>query len=107
MLFDLTRDPHEQRDLAPERPAVVHDALARLERWLADMMMTATHAVDPLWAVMHEGGPKHTRGNLPRYLERLRATGRARWADLLVTRHPREAGDAGDRASHSSRDGDR
>jgi choline-sulfatase len=91
MLFDLAQDPHEQDDLAASRPAVVHEALARLERWVADMMIRATHPTDPMWVVLHEGGPKHTRGQLPRYLERLRATGRARWAELLVSRHPREA----------------
>jgi len=31
--------------------------------------------------VMAEGGPFHTRGELPDYLGRLRATGRERWAD--------------------------
>jgi choline-sulfatase len=91
MLFDLRADPHEQHDLAAARPAVVHEALARLERWVADMMVRATHPADPMWVVLHEGGPKHTRGQLPRYLERLRATGRARWAELLASRHPREA----------------
>jgi choline-sulfatase len=91
MLFELDGDPHEQNDLHAVRPAVVHEALARLERWLADMMVSATHPADPMWVVLHEGGPKHTRGELPRYLERLRATGRAHWADLLISRHPREA----------------
>jgi arylsulfatase A-like enzyme len=90
MLFDLATDPHEQHDLAVARPGVVHEAMARLERWLGEMMVTATHPADPIWMVLHEGGPKHVRGELPRYLDRLRATGRARWAELLSTRHPRE-----------------
>jgi choline-sulfatase len=91
MLFDLDSDPHEQNDLASARPAVVHEALARLERWVAEQMTRASHPVDPIWVVLNEGGPKHIRGQLPRYLERLRATGRARWAELLISRHPREA----------------
>jgi len=33
----------------------------------------------------------HTRGALPKYLERLRETGRERWADLLAARYPNEA----------------
>ncbi len=90
MLFDLATDPHEQHDLASARPAVVHEGLARLERWLGEMMTSATHPADPIWMVLHEGGPKHVRGELPRYLDRLRATGRARWAELLSARHPRE-----------------
>ena len=85
------RTPTSRTTSPPARPAVVHEALARLERWVADMMIRATHPADPMWVVLHEGGPKHTRGQLPRYLERLRATGRARWAELLVSRHPREA----------------
>jgi arylsulfatase A-like enzyme len=92
MLFDLATDPHEQNDLQAARPAVVNEALARLERWLAEMMTTATHPADPMWMVLHEGGPKHVRGELPAYLQRLRATGRAHWADLLAARHPKELG---------------
>jgi choline-sulfatase len=90
MLFDLDEDPHEERDLAARRPEVVHAALAVLEGWLADSMKTATHAVDPMWIVLHEGGPKHTRGNLPHYVERLRATGRSAWAEYLEARHCRD-----------------
>ncbi len=61
MLFDVAADPHEQHDL--------------MDR-------------DPLVAA--EGGPYHVRGHLPAYLERLRATGRGRWADHLAARHPDE-----------------
>ncbi len=32
----------------------------------------------------------HVRGRLPAYLERLRATGRERWADRLERAHPGE-----------------
>jgi hypothetical protein len=41
--------------------------------------------------VRAEGGPFHVRRHLPAYLDRLRATGRARWADVLAERHPAEA----------------
>ncbi len=34
-----------------------------------------------------EGGPLHTRGHLPAYVDRLRATGRSHWADVLLERH--------------------
>ena len=88
LLFDLGRDPHEQDDLAPRQPALVDRAQALLERWLAQAMLSASHPQDPFWVVLHEGGPKHVRGNLPRYLERLRATGRGEWAELLAARHP-------------------
>ena len=41
--------------------------------------------------MMGEGGPLHTRRQLPKYLERLRATGRGEWADRLAAMHPAEA----------------
>jgi hypothetical protein len=36
-----------------------------------------------------EGGPYHTRGQLPAYLRRLRETGRAGQAEMLSQRHPK------------------
>ncbi|NQU09403.1 sulfatase-like hydrolase/transferase, partial [bacterium] len=90
MLFDLAQDPHELIDIAPSRPEHVQRGGALLEAWHAQMMRTATHPVDPMGTVLGEGGPLHTRGQLPKYLERLRATGRAPWADHLAEAHPRE-----------------
>jgi arylsulfatase A-like enzyme len=92
LLFDLSADPHEQHDLAPERPDLVGQALTYLDDWYGRMMATATHPQDPLWTVVHAGGAFHTRGHLPGYLERLRATDRATWADRLAAAYPREAG---------------
>lgn len=90
MLFNVAEDPHEQNDLALERPDLAREALGRLDDWLGQMMRTATHPQDPMWTVLREGGPLHTRGQLPKYLERLRATDRAAWADRLAARHPTE-----------------
>jgi len=91
MLFDLTQDPHEQHDLAPEHPELVAYAMSLLTEWQADMMNSAETDVDPMMTVLREGGPFHTRGNLPRYLARLRATGRASHAERLAKIHPDEA----------------
>ena len=90
MLFDLKSDPHQQHDLAPSRPELVGRATRMLDAWHGEMMRTATHAVDPMWTVMREGGPHHTRGYLPNYLERLRATGREHWARILAAKHADE-----------------
>ena len=90
MLFDVKSDPHEQHDLAPTHPELVWEAMSRLDTWMADMMRTATHGQDPMWTVMAEGGPLHTRGALPAYLKRLRATGRSEGADHLAALHPTE-----------------
>lgn len=83
MLFDLATDPHEQHNLAQERPELVYKGLAMLETWTAQMMATSTQTVDPLWTVMSEGGPLHTRSSWQSYAEYLRETGRARHADTL------------------------
>jgi choline-sulfatase len=90
MLFDLARDPHEQHDLAGERPDLVRSAERQLTAWHADLMARSPNRVDPLQTVLSEGGPSHTRGKLPAYLERLRATGRAQWADVLSQKHSGE-----------------
>jgi Arylsulfatase A and related enzymes len=91
MLFNVAEDPHEQRDLAESHPELVREAMAHLDAWHGEMMRTATTGEDPMWTVIREGGPLHTRGALPAYLARLRDTERAHWADLLAARHPTEA----------------
>ena len=91
MLLDLKHDPHEQNDLADARPDLVARSMEMLDRWHADMMRTATHAQDPMWTVLREGGPLHTRGALPGYLRRLKESGRGGWAQRLVASHPGDA----------------
>jgi choline-sulfatase len=90
MLFDLTDDPHEQRNLAAAQPDVVQAAMAYLVEWQHTMMCTSEHQVDPLMTVLREGGPYHARVDLPEYLTRLRATGRAAQAAKLAARYPAE-----------------
>lgn len=88
MLFDVAGDPHEQENLAEKRPEVVTRALAHLEGWHAEAMRDHPKGIDPMWTVLREGGPWHVRGHLPEYLERLRATGRAEWAERLEAAYP-------------------
>lgn len=90
MLFDVRNDPHEQYDLASERPEDVARAMGMLDDWHGEMMQAATHPQDPMWTVLREGGPFHTRGYLARYLQRLRDTGRGEWAKRLAAKHPKE-----------------
>ena len=87
MLFDLTSDPFEQHNLAAARPDVVAQGLTLLSHWHAAMVRTAARGRDPLENVILEGGPFHVRGELPRYLERLRATGRSELAAALAERY--------------------
>jgi arylsulfatase A-like enzyme len=90
LLFDVANDPHEQRNLADERPTLVDHAMRLLTDWQHDMILTSAHGSDPMLTVLHEGGPFHARGCLPGYADRLRATGRAHHAERLEALHPDE-----------------
>lgn len=90
-LFNLSEDPHEQNDLAASRPDIVDHASRLLEDWRTEMAVSGDSDVDPLVTVMREGGPFHTKGELPAYLKRLRATGREAAAAALEARHPAPA----------------
>jgi arylsulfatase A-like enzyme len=103
MLFDVRADPHLQQDLAPRRAELVDRAARLLDQWLGDVLRSATHAQDPLWTVLHAGGPEHTRGYLPAYLQRLRATGRRQWAEKLERIHLREAAQISPQRAKSER----
>ncbi len=87
MLFDLAGDPFEQRNLAAERPDAAARGLTLLAQWRASMVRHAARGRDPLENVLLEGGPFHVRGELPGYLERLRATGRGELAEALVVKY--------------------
>lgn len=86
MLFNLKDDPHEQHDLAAQHPDLVAKGLAIIDTWRDDCLKRSNHP-DPMDQVMAEGGPYHCRGALRSYAARLRATGRAAWADELERRH--------------------
>ncbi|MCL5269261.1 MAG: sulfatase [bacterium] len=90
MLFNLKDDPHEQHNLATERRDLCLEGVYRLNQWHDDMMKTMPYDVDPLWTVIREGGPFHTKGFLPAYVKRLEATGRGWAVEELKKRHPYE-----------------
>jgi choline-sulfatase len=87
MVFDLEQDPHETTDLAEVHPHVVGKGMQLLEAWVSEQLVTADDPTDPMWHVIHEGGPFHTRGQLDTYLEYLRQTDRQDAADRLAQRH--------------------
>ncbi|MDZ4825009.1 MAG: sulfatase [Actinomycetota bacterium] len=89
MLFDVARDPHETIDTAGTDPATAKLGASILAEWTAEQL-ERTQLDDPLDTVRTEGGPYHVRRHLPSYVERLRATGRSHWADVLVDRHRAE-----------------
>ena len=87
MLFNLDDDLYLQQDLAAEEPGVVAEAQSLLESWATEQMLTSETDVDPLMTVLREGGPFYTRGYLPRYIERLKRTGREDHAVRLARIH--------------------
>lgn len=89
MLFDVVADPHETTDLAAAAPEVRADGARLLADWTAAQLERSGQE-DPLDVVRREGGPFHVRHHLGPYLERLRATGRGEWADVLLDRHADE-----------------
>jgi choline-sulfatase len=90
MLYNIEEDPHEQVNLAKEKPEVCHECAALLLDWHDEMMATQPDDRDPLWTTIREGGPLHAKGNLPDYIERLKKTDRAWAVDELAKRHPYE-----------------
>jgi choline-sulfatase len=90
MLYNIEEDPHEQYNMAEEKPEVCIQAVYYLNQWHDNMMKSMKHDVDPLWTVIHEGGPFHAKGYLKEYCERLEATNRADAAMKLKEKYPEE-----------------
>ncbi|MFT3789113.1 MAG: sulfatase-like hydrolase/transferase [Tepidisphaeraceae bacterium] len=101
MLFNLPLDPHELNDVASRHPDVLREGAWRMSRWHDEQMnrlarharANGTHVEDPLWRVIADGGPFHAldepgRSPLPKYLERLDATGRSDGAQTLREKYP-------------------
>ena len=76
MLFNIVEDPHEEHDLAAERPDLCAKGARIIMDWQEDQMIKSDTDVDPMWTVMRENGPYHTWGALDGYRERLENTGR-------------------------------
>ncbi|MDF2542329.1 MAG: sulfatase [Herbinix sp.] len=87
MLFSLKDDPYEEHNLAASRQDICDKAARILLNWHDEMLLSADHKVDPLWTVIEEGGPFHAKGNLDKYLIRLRNTGRSEGADQLEKKY--------------------
>ena len=55
--------------------------------WQEDMMLTSDSPVDPMWTVMHEGGPYHTVNEKDGYVRRLMETGRTEAGRALAEKN--------------------
>jgi arylsulfatase A-like enzyme len=87
MIFDLTADPHEQYNLACERPDLLAKGKSILHEWRESILQTSRHTIDPLDTVMSEGGPWHVRDEGPAYIKRLETTGRVNLARQFANRN--------------------
>ena len=87
MLFNIKEDPHEQHNLAEERPDLCAKGAKMILDWNDAMMKTSHYDVDPMWTVMREGGPEHCRGQLENYMERLKGTPREYGIELLKEKY--------------------
>jgi arylsulfatase A-like enzyme len=94
-LYDLASDPHETENVARENPNVAERGMALLDRWRGQRGIDAATGenggnpdaprtlVDPLFEVIHEGGPTYLRGDMEAYTDRLRETGREEHAETI------------------------
>jgi arylsulfatase A-like enzyme len=88
MAFNVAEDPHEQHNLADTHPDVTAHAAQLLDQWSSAVSRRTPSGIDPLTGVLAEGGGWYIRGRLDPYLQRLRETGRAGWADRLAQDEP-------------------
>lgn len=83
MLFNVKSDPHQLHDIAEENPAICAKGSKFILDWVDKMMIKSDYDIDPIWTVMREGGPEHSRGALSGYIERLKGTKREYGIELL------------------------
>jgi arylsulfatase A-like enzyme len=86
MLFNIEDDPYEHFDVKEKFPEICEKGAKIILDWHDEMMMKSP-GEDPLWTVIREGGPYHTKGALDNYIKRLRATGRSEGADKLEAKY--------------------
>lgn len=87
MLFDYKKDFHMTNNLSEEKPEIVAIGLKLLDEWYKEAMKNSTSEVDPMWTVIREGGPSHTRNELNSYLKRLKKSGRENMVKVILDRN--------------------
>lgn len=87
MLFNLINDPHETENLAQDKPDIVGKGMILLDEWYSQQMATSNYPTDPMWQVIHEGGPYHTRGDLESLIKNLKQNNEIEAANRLIARH--------------------
>lgn len=89
MLFNVGEDPYEQFNVAGEFPEICAKGAKVILDWHDDQLLKDPTGHDPMWTVLAEGGPFHTKGYLEDYLVRLEKTGRAEGAKMLKEKYVR------------------
>jgi len=96
MLFNIASDPYEQYNVKDKFPDICAKGAKIILDWHDDMMMKSVNnsnndcTTDPMWTVLQEGGPAHTKGALDGYIKRLRETGRNDGADKLEQKYKKK-----------------
>lgn len=83
MLFNLKDDPYEQINLRDTNASICEKGAKIILDWQDEQMMKDPSNKDPMWTVMSEGGPEHTKTDLDAYIHRLEVTGRSKGARIL------------------------
>jgi hypothetical protein len=90
MLFNLKTDKHQLHNIAAENPEIFAKGAKLILDWVDEMMKKSIYQTDPLWTVMKEGGPFHSRGELNNYIKRISGTEREYGVEKLKEMYPEE-----------------
>lgn len=88
MLFNVVTDPQERYNMAETHPELVHKAESILFQWHDEMMDKKKEKIDPMWEIIRDGGPFHTKNKLPAYCEYLKKTGREHYVKMYQEKYP-------------------
>ena len=88
MLFNVKEDPHQTKNIAKDHPDLCAKGAKIIIDWVDEMMKKSDYPIDPMWTVMKEGGPEHSRGALAAYIERLKGTPREYGIERLREMYP-------------------
>ncbi|OGJ88353.1 MAG: hypothetical protein A2268_05590 [Candidatus Raymondbacteria bacterium RifOxyA12_full_50_37] len=87
MLFNWKKDPHELNNLVDQKPEFIDKGRSILNDWEREQLASSKEHEDPMRKVIEEGGPFHTRGNLPEYIIYYQSINRQEIAEKMRKRY--------------------
>jgi arylsulfatase A-like enzyme len=90
MLFNIKEDPYEQNDVSLQHPDILNEGARRLFNWTDEQLTNMPWEAmgdDPLWTILKEGGPLHSKINLEQRCQQLKETGRSEHIKETMRRH--------------------